>query len=46
VQTGDWLSTIAPAHGTTWQKLYAANRSVIGDNPNLIFPVTVLHIPG
>jgi cell wall-associated NlpC family hydrolase len=46
VQTGDWLSTIAPAHGTTWQKLYAANRSVIGDNPNLIFPGTVLHIPG
>lgn len=46
VQPGDWLSKIAPAHGTTWQKLYAANREAIGSDPNLILPGTVLNIPG
>ncbi len=38
VAEGDTLSGIAAAHGTTWQRLYAANRQVIGDNPDLILP--------
>ncbi len=38
VASGDTLSGIAAAHGTTWQHLYAANKKVIGDNPNLIMP--------
>ncbi|AEW93327.1 MULTISPECIES: LysM peptidoglycan-binding domain-containing protein [Streptomycetaceae] len=38
VAPGDTLSTIAEAHGTTWQRLYAANRQVIGGDPDLIMP--------
>jgi len=36
VKSGDTLSSIARANGTTWQKLYAANRAVVGSNPNVI----------
>ncbi|MFF7476412.1 transglycosylase family protein [Streptomyces sp. NPDC008092] len=38
VREGDTLSEIAERHGTTWQRLYAANRAVIGGDPNLIVP--------
>ncbi|GAA0910258.1 transglycosylase family protein [Streptomyces thermoalcalitolerans] len=38
VRAGDTLSGIAARYGTTWQRLYAANRSVIGDDPDLIVP--------
>jgi hypothetical protein len=38
VRSGDTLSGIAAAHGTTWKKLYAVNRPVIGADPNLILP--------
>ncbi|MCF4137637.1 LysM peptidoglycan-binding domain-containing protein [Streptomyces sp. Tue 6430] len=38
VRAGDTLSTIAARHGTTWQRLYAANRTAIGGNPDLIVP--------
>ncbi|MER5788124.1 transglycosylase family protein [Streptomyces sp. NPDC001980] len=38
VREGDTLSQIAERHGTTWQRLYAANKAVIGDDPNLIVP--------
>jgi nucleoid-associated protein YgaU len=38
VRPGDTLSKIAARHGTTWQKLYAANRSVIGGDPDMIVP--------
>ncbi|MFF7972952.1 transglycosylase family protein [Streptomyces sp. NPDC007905] len=38
VRQGDTLSTIASRHGTTWQRIYAANKTVIGDDPNLIVP--------
>ena len=44
VQKGDTLSGIASKFGTTWQDLYAKNRDVIGDNPNLIIPGQVLRI--
>lgn len=36
VQSGDTLSSIASRHGTTWQRLHAANRDVIGSNPNVL----------
>ena len=44
VVSGDTLAGIAGDHDVTggWQKLYAANKSVIGDNPNLIYPNQVL----
>ncbi|MCX5419757.1 transglycosylase family protein [Streptomyces sp. NBC_00078] len=38
VRTGDTLSRIAARHGTTWQGLYAANKSVIGGDPDVIVP--------
>jgi LysM repeat protein len=36
VRQGDTLGAIAARHGTTWQRLYSANRTVIGANPNLL----------
>jgi nucleoid-associated protein YgaU len=38
VREGDTLSKIAARHGTTWQRLYAANKAVIGGDPDLIVP--------
>jgi hypothetical protein len=38
VRQGDTLSGIAARHGTSWQRLYDLNRSVIGGDPNLIVP--------
>lgn len=44
VRRGDTLSGIAKRLGTTWQALYAANRSTIGSNPNRIFAGQVLRV--
>lgn len=44
VQSGDTLSGIAAKYGTTWQQLYAKNKFVIGNNPNVIKPGQVLTI--
>ncbi|AQS70348.1 transglycosylase family protein [Streptomyces pactum] len=38
VRRGDTLSGIADRHGTTWQRLYAANEAVIGADPDVILP--------
>lgn len=38
VQVDDNLTTIADTLGVNWEKLYADNRDVIGDDPNLIHP--------
>lgn len=38
VRAGDTLSGIAARHGTTWQQLYAANKAVVGGDPDLIVP--------
>ena len=47
VAPGDTLSTIAAALGVRggWQGLYAANRRVIGADPDVIRPGTVLAVP-
>lgn len=47
VRSGDSLSAIAHRfYGTyNWQKIYGANKSKIGGNPNLIHPGTTLVIP-
>ena len=37
VKKGDTLSGIASKYGTTWQKIYEDNKSVIGSNPNTIY---------
>ncbi|MFF9818787.1 transglycosylase family protein [Streptomyces sp. NPDC014006] len=38
VRQGDTLSAIAAHNGTSWQRIYAANKSVIGGDPDLIEP--------
>jgi nucleoid-associated protein YgaU len=45
VQPGDTLSGIASRLGMDWQALYAANRSVIGADPNYILPGQLLTLP-
>jgi nucleoid-associated protein YgaU len=44
VQPGDNLSKIASKYGTTWQKIFEANRDII-DDPNKIYPGQELVIP-
>ncbi|WP_431963316.1 transglycosylase family protein [Actinacidiphila sp. bgisy160] len=46
VAGGDTLSKIADAQSVDggWQKLYVNNKSVIGGNPNLIYPGQVLSL--
>lgn len=44
VVAGDTLSSIARKYGTTWQKIYEKNKSVIGSDPDLIRPGQVLTI--
>jgi LysM repeat protein len=46
VQLGDTLSSIGARFGISWQALYAANQSVVGSNPNLIFAGEVLSLTG
>jgi LysM repeat protein len=48
VQPGDTLSAIAAALDVPggWQALYAANRSRVGPDPNIIQPGTLLVVPG
>jgi len=48
VQSGDCLWNIAKAatgNGANWPELYNLNKSVIGSNPNLIYPGQVLVLP-
>ncbi|WP_102271309.1 LysM peptidoglycan-binding domain-containing protein [Cytobacillus massiliigabonensis] len=42
VKSGDSLSKV---FGKDWPKIYEANRAVIGNNPNLIYPGQKLVIP-
>jgi nucleoid-associated protein YgaU len=48
VRPGDSLSAIAGKLGLHggWQELYNQNRSVVGGNPNLIYPGQKLNITG
>ena len=48
VQSGDCLWIIAKkfyGNGSEYTKIYNANKGVIGENPNLIYPGQVLTIP-
>jgi LysM repeat protein len=45
VKSGDSLSAIASRYGMGWQQIYNANRSVIGNDPNRIYPGQNLVIP-
>jgi len=48
VVAGDTLSRIADARNVPggWPKLYDANKSVVGENPDLIFPGQKLSVDG
>lgn len=49
VKSGDWLMKIARKElgsSAEWRAIYDLNKSVIGDNPNLIFPKQVFKMPG
>ena len=45
VKSGDTLSKIGQHHGVAWREIYEANKDVIGDNPDKIFPGQTLRIP-
>ncbi|MGW2397873.1 transglycosylase family protein [Kitasatospora sp. NPDC001664] len=44
VKSGDTLSGIAAAKGQDWHQVYQANKSVVGGNPDLIYPGQVLQL--
>ena len=44
VRGGDTLSSIAAAHGTSWQALHAANAAVIGADPDRLRVGTTLSV--
>ena len=47
-QPGDTLWSIAEqfyGDGTLWPKIYAANKQVIGDDPNVLYAGLTLTIP-
>lgn len=45
VVKGDTLWGIGRKYGIDWNRIYAENRSVIGSNPNLIYPGQKYKIP-
>lgn len=44
VQEGDSLSKIARKFCTTWQEVYQLNAGIIGSDPNVVEPGTVLYV--
>lgn len=44
VKSGDTLGSIAAANGSSWKQVYTENKSVIGGDPNLIFPGQLLNL--
>ena len=45
VQPGDTLAKIAARYCTTWEEIYQINAAVIGPDPNVLKPGTVLYVP-
>lgn len=45
IKSGDSLSKIGKILGKNWHDIYAANKAIIGDNPDLIKVGQVLSIP-
>ena len=45
VQPGDTLGKIASKYCTTWEEVYQLNAGVIGPNPDILYPGTLLYVP-
>jgi nucleoid-associated protein YgaU len=47
VERGEFLAKIAASVGdaVTWRKIYEANRDILGEDPNMLYPYTVLRLP-
>lgn len=47
VQSGEDLTMISKNNGNafTWQRIYEANKDVIGEDPNMIYPHMILSLP-
>lgn len=45
IKAGDTLTSIGKKYGVSWQKIYEANKKVIGSNPDLIKAGTKIKIP-
>jgi nucleoid-associated protein YgaU len=48
VKPGEDLTAIAKSKGNafSWRTLYEANKDIIGEDPNMVYPHTVLKMPG
>ena len=44
VKKGDTLSSIAKKYGISWKNLYEKNKTIIGKNPNKIYPGQIFNI--
>lgn len=44
VKSGDTLTLIAKRYGTDWRRIYEANKSIIGPDPDIIQPGQELYI--
>ncbi|NUO79461.1 LysM peptidoglycan-binding domain-containing protein [candidate division KSB1 bacterium] len=50
VAKGDFLAKISGAASVLgdpaqWRKIYEANKDIVGEDPNKIYPYTVLRVP-
>ncbi len=45
VQPGDSLSKIAAKYCTTWQEVYELNAGIIGTDPDVLEPGTLIYVP-
>ena len=45
IQPGDTLSKIANQYCTTWEEVYSLNAGIIGPNPDVLIPGTLIYVP-
>lgn len=45
IQPGDSLAKIAAQYCTTWEEVYQMNAGIIGSDPNVLVPGTLIYVP-
>ena len=45
IQPGDSLAKIASQYCTTWEEVYQMNAGIIGPDPNVLVPGTLIYVP-